>query len=410
MSRQPETSPPGNESFCDAIQPAAIGRICSLNRDLALDIIGFEPDRLGRAHARQYRHVIEFVDRVLEAQPFHGIAGVDVDDQQPTARDSILIGQAIIKREAREGPAAAWPRQTDDSMAADERKAARVTGTKTDRSEPAISRIDGAKLAGAGIQQPKFSIIESRRMRHRKAAGHDLAACYVDDDATIVPPLAPAVGDIRAADCADECGAAALHRQSIQVAAVFRHQRAEEFWPPQRPKTCRLADRRQATVQRIDEDRPARAIDVREADVVRVDTADDTAFDGYELAVRARRRRLAVLQHILEAPQHVEAARPKRLTVGPQALALLDHPLMSAYAAVAFAAYEKQTAGLVGCERETGVNGREPVGEAWRQHQHRSLVACGISGVLAHGSILMCRTNCQVIVKQAQFRLVQGYY
>ena len=99
-----------------------------------------------------------------------------------------------------------------------------------------------------------------------------------------------------------------------------------------------------------------RAVDVSDPDVVRVDAANDAAFDGYELAVRSRRRDLAVAQHILEPPQHVESARPKRLTVGPQALTLLDHALMSTHTTVALATDEKQSTGLVGRERETCVN------------------------------------------------------
>jgi hypothetical protein len=89
---------------------------------------------------------------------------------------------------------------------------------------------------------------------------------------------------------------------------------------------------------------------------MRVDAANDAAFDGYEFAVRSHRRDLAVAQHILEPPQHVASARPQRLTVGPQALALLDEALVRAHATVGLAADEKQPAGLVSRERETCVN------------------------------------------------------
>jgi hypothetical protein len=44
------------------------------------------------------------------------------------------------------------------------------------------------------------------------------------------------------------------------------------------------------------------------------------------------------------------------LTVGPQALALLDEALVRAHATVGLAADEKQPAGLVGRERKTCVN------------------------------------------------------
>jgi hypothetical protein len=231
-----------------------------------------------------------------------------------------------------------------------------ITGTKADRCERTIHGIDHAELAGPGIQQPKLAVVESRRMRHRKAAGDDLAAGHVDHDTAVVPPVAPAVGDIRATHRADERGTGAVHRQSVQVAPILRHQSGKEAWPPQRSKTCGFAYCRQATIQRIDEDRSPRAVDISDPDVVRVDAANDAAFDGYELAVRSRRRDLAVAQHILEPPQHVASARPQRLTVGPQALALLDEALMRAHAAVGLAADEKQPACLVGRERETCVN------------------------------------------------------
>src|SRR5215471_6295930 len=196
-----------------------------------------------------------------------------------------------------------------------------------------------AEFAGAGIQQPKLAVVESRRMRHRKAAGDDLVAGHVDHDAAVVPPVAPAVGHIRAAHRADERGTGAVHRQSVQVAPILRHQSGQEAWPPQRSKTCGFAYRRQAAIQRIDEDWSLRrAVDVSNPDVVRVDSANDAAFDGYELALRACRRDRAVAQHILEPPQHIASARPQRLTVGPQTLTLLDHALMRAHAAVGLAA------------------------------------------------------------------------
>ena len=130
-------------------------RSCLPDRDLALDIVGFEADCLGRPHARQDRDVVEFLDRVLEAQPFDDVAGVDVDDQQAAACDSVLFGQALVERQPGKGLAVARPRQADDGVAADEGEAPRIAGTKADRRKRAVGRIDGAEFAGAGIQQPK---------------------------------------------------------------------------------------------------------------------------------------------------------------------------------------------------------------------------------------------------------------
>jgi hypothetical protein len=140
------------------------------------------------------------------------------------------------------------------------------------------------------------------------------------------------------------------------VAPILRHQGAQELRAPQRPKTCGVADGRQATIQRIDENRSRHAVDISQPDVVCVDPANDAAFNGHELAVRSRLRGLAVAQHVLEPPEHVESARPERLTVGPQALTLLDQALMRAHTAVALAADEKQPAGLIGRERDTCVD------------------------------------------------------
>src|SRR5262249_56717438 len=114
--------------------------------------------------------------------------------------------------------------------------------------------------------------------------------------------------------------------------------------------------RRRKTIRVSDEEGPRRAVAVPAPVVGGVDPAKAAAFEGYELALPSRRRALAVAQHILEPPQHVASARPQRLTVGPQALALLDEALMRAHATVGLAADEKQPAGLVGRERETCVN------------------------------------------------------
>ena len=221
-------------------------------------------------------------------------------------------------------------------------------------------------------------------MRHRKTAGDDLAAGHVDQYAAIPPPVAPAVGYIRAAYRGNERGTGAIHRQSVQVAPVLRHQGGNKFWSPQRSKTCGFADGRQATIQRIDEDRSPRAVYVTNPDVVGVDPANDATFEGNKLAVRSRLGRLALVQHILEPPEHVEPAGPQRLTVGPQALTLLDDALMGAHATIVPAADEEQPAGLIGGERHAHIRRRQPVGEARRQQQHRPPVDLVAGWGLAH--------------------------
>ena len=132
------------------------------------------------------------------------------------------------------------------------------------------------------------------------------------------------------------------------MAAILRHQSAQEFRSPQRPEACGLAYCREAAVQRIDEDGPPRSVEIAEADIVDVDPADHPAFAGYKLAVRSARRGLAFAQHILETPQHVDAAGPERLAVGPKPLTLLDDALVRADPTVTLAANEEQAPGLVG--------------------------------------------------------------
>src|SRR5262245_25817951 len=206
------------------------------HRNLTLDIVRFESDRLSRTRTRQYCDVVELLDRVLEAQPLDGVAGVNVDNQHATPCDSVLFGQAFVEREPGKGLAMARSRQSDDSVAANEGETPRITGAKADRCERAAGRIDGAEFAGAGIQQPKLSVVESRRVRHGKAAGHNLAAPHIDHDAAVVAPVAPAVGNIRAAHCSDKRGTGAVHCESVKVAPILRRQRGRNFRPPKRPK------------------------------------------------------------------------------------------------------------------------------------------------------------------------------
>ena len=47
---------------------------------------------------------------------------------------------------------------------------------EADRLEAAGGEVDMAELAGAGLHQPEPPAVQSRRMRHREAARHGLAA------------------------------------------------------------------------------------------------------------------------------------------------------------------------------------------------------------------------------------------
>jgi hypothetical protein len=69
----------------------------SAGDDLALDVGGAEADRLRLPHAGHDRYVVEFLDRVLEAQPLDRVAGIDVDHLQPAAGDGVLGAQPLVE-------------------------------------------------------------------------------------------------------------------------------------------------------------------------------------------------------------------------------------------------------------------------------------------------------------------------
>src|SRR5262245_59524366 len=124
-------------------------------------------------------------------------------------------------------------------------------------------------------------------MRHRQAAGHDLAARDIHDDAAVVPPFTPALGHIRAAHRGHKSCTRSVHGETVQVAAILRHQGGEKFWSPHGAKARCLADCGEATVECIDENRPPDAIDLAHANVMDVDAAGDATLAWYELAVSA---------------------------------------------------------------------------------------------------------------------------
>ena len=82
-------------------------------------------------------------------------------------------------------------------------------------------------------------------MWHRQS-GHDCLVCpHVDHTATIVPPLAPTVGDVALTDARDIRRATRLDRQPIEMTAIFRRQLREKQQLPQRDETMPITDRRQ---------------------------------------------------------------------------------------------------------------------------------------------------------------------
>ena len=115
-----------------------------------------------------------------------------------------------------------------------------------------------------------------------------------------------------------------------------------------------------------------------DADVVDVEPPGHPSLARHELACRAGFCRLAGGQPVDEAPQHRLAADPQLAAVGPQALAMLDQPLMAADRAVGLAADEDQPACLVGGQRQARIDARQPFRKPRRVHQDRAL--CGRLG------------------------------
>src|SRR5690606_15001616 len=77
-------------------------------------------------------------------------------------------------------------------------------------------RVDAAQPAGARFEHPETVAVPARRMRHRQAAADDALAVQVDQLAAVGLALAPAAGDVAAA----EQGHVA-HRRPVEMAATL---------------------------------------------------------------------------------------------------------------------------------------------------------------------------------------------
>src|SRR5207237_10766226 len=101
---------------------------------------------------------VKFIDRVLEAHPFHRVPALDVDDQHATTCDSIFFRQTVVERQPGKRLAAARPRQSDDGVTADEGETPCITGTKAHRCERTIHQNDHATPTGPGTPQPNLTV------------------------------------------------------------------------------------------------------------------------------------------------------------------------------------------------------------------------------------------------------------
>src|SRR5690606_16307284 len=150
--------------------------------------------------------------------------------------------------------------------------------------------------------------------------------------AAVAAAVAPAVHGIAAAHGGDVSGLAVDHRQTIQVAAVLRRQLADEVRFPDRLEAVRLAQLGEAGILGVDEHHLAVAAD---SEFVDVEVADGLRVPRHVALVEAPVDHLVWPQHVLEAPQLVQAAQVDALGVADDAHGALEDPLEEGDAALA---------------------------------------------------------------------------
>src|SRR6201989_3030496 len=98
------------------------------------------------------------------------------------------------------------------------------------------------------------------------------------------------------------------------MAAILRRQARDEAWTPDRPEALPRRRPGQEGEQRIDEERPAVAVDT---EIVNVEIAGRVSELRHIKAIIAVMD-LARLERILESPELIERRHPERLAIGPQ--------------------------------------------------------------------------------------------
>src|SRR4030095_5262010 len=96
-------------------------------------------------------------------------------------------------------------------------------------------------------------------MRHREPARDDFPARHIDHYATLTPMFTPALMHIRRAHRGDESRRAIAQREPVQMAAILRRKSRDERRLPHHPKAVRLARRREAGEEGVNEERAARS-------------------------------------------------------------------------------------------------------------------------------------------------------
>ena len=96
----------------------------------------------------------------------HGIACVEVHDNQATAGGGLFCRQRVIQRQALECLVVPCHGKTNHRIVTDKGHAAGITRAKSDGGEGAGLWVNGAKLARAAVEDIKHPVFEARGVRH----------------------------------------------------------------------------------------------------------------------------------------------------------------------------------------------------------------------------------------------------
>ena len=138
-----------------------------------------------------------------------------------------------------------------------------------------------------GVEHPELPVVPARRVRHRQARGHDLAARHVEHRAGRRPccsrqPPAVSVWAMHG----DERGRPVAHRQPVEVAAVLAGELRDERRPPPRHEAVRRVEADQAGEQRVDDPQVGLAGGIgAPRHLVALDAAGDGRAAGQEAPV-----------------------------------------------------------------------------------------------------------------------------
>ncbi len=141
--------------------------------------------------------------------------------------------------------------------------------------------IDPDQLAGGREQQPQLPVDQAGGVGHREVLQDHRVVCDVHQDAAVEFPCPPALGGVGVAEGGDVAGAAVLHGDAVEVAAVAGGDGGQEGGLPGGAEVVPAADAAQAGELGVDRQQAVGAA----ADVVDVEDAGVVAGDGDPQAV-----------------------------------------------------------------------------------------------------------------------------